>query len=370
MGIYEQYYDCRREPFSLNPDPRFLYMARSHREALAQLRYCVETRKGFAVLTGAVGTGKTTLLRALLDQTQDRVQTGYIFNPPRSIDELYEAIAAELGIDLAETKNRTLRLNLHLLDAFSASRKVVLIFDEAQSISPEILNEIRLLSNLETATAKLIQIILAGQPEFDLVLDSTAQLALRQRVVMRHRLLPLDRDETFEYIANRLRVAGASSSPFTIDACEAVFAHSRGIPRVINLICDNTLLDGYAHDRRRIERRVVENVARELGLVRKPVSTGPVIELKQSMEESGYAPARRWPLHWPWRWRTGLIGLILALCLAGMGLFAWESRPPIKTPKSGSGAVRSPDRPSSAARLAPEQPVRGPGPLFRIRATH
>jgi general secretion pathway protein A len=318
MGIYEQYYDLRSEPFSLSPDPRFLYMANSHREALAQLRYCVEMRKGFAVLTGEVGTGKTTLLRALLDQLGATVQTGYIFNPPRSLDELYEAIAAEWDLVLRPGQSRTLQLNLHLLEAFKASRNVVLIFDEAQSIEPAILNEIRLLSNLETATAKLVQIILAGQPEFDFTLDSPAQRALRQRVVMRHRLAALGRDETFAYIANRLRIAGASQSPFTIDACQAIFIYARGIPRLINLICDSTMLDGYAHDRRRIDQSVVATAVRELGLAANPAAT--VIELGRSAEADGPR------VNHGWGWRAGLIGLLLILGLMGLSAAAWGLR--------------------------------------------
>jgi len=362
MGIYEQYYDCRSEPFSLNPDPRFLYMAQSHREALAQLRYCVEMRKGFAVLTGEVGTGKTTLLRALLDSLGETVQTGYVFNPPRSIDELYEAIAAEWDVVLREAKSRTLQLNLYLLEAFRASRNVVLIFDEAQSIAPDILNEIRLLSNLETSTAKLVQIILAGQPEFDLTLDSPAQRALRQRVVMRHRLAALGRDETFEYIAKRLRIAGASQSPFTIDACQAVFLHSRGIPRLINLICDNTMLDGYAHDRRRIDKAVVETAVRELGLASRPAATVELTVLGRAEE---YEPARA---DRAWGWRAGLLGLIVVLCLVGLSAFAWGFRvQEINLIRSVTEAMRVPAgwssaagqrRPGAAALLPPAGGVR------------
>ena len=314
MGIYEQYYDLRSEPFSLNPDPRFLYMANGHREALAQLRYCVELRKGFAVLTGEVGTGKTTLLRALLDQLGATVQTGYIFNPPRSIDELYEAIAAEWDLVLRPAQSRTLQLNLYLLEAFKASRNVVLIFDEAQSIEPAILNEIRLLSNLETATAKLVQIILAGQPEFDFTLDAPAQRALRQRVVMRYRLAALGRDETFAYIANRLRIAGASQSPFTIDACQAVFLYSQGIPRLINLICDSTMLDGYAHDRRRIDQSVVATAIRELGLAAPPGAT--VLELGRPAQADAARTSHGWG------WWAGLIGLLLILSVVALSTFA------------------------------------------------
>lgn len=352
MGIYEQYYNCRSEPFSLNPDPRFLYMAQSHREALAQLRYCVEMRKGFAVLTGEVGTGKTTLLRALLDQLGETVQTGYIFNPPRSLDELYEAIAAEWDVELRPAKGRSLQLNLHLLEAFRAARNVVLIFDEAQSIEPEILNEIRLLSNLETSTAKLVQIILAGQPEFDAILDAPAQRALRQRVVMRHRLAPLGRDETFEYITSRLRVAGAHESPFTIDACQTVFTYSRGIPRLINLICDHTLLEGYAHDRQRIDKSVVAAAVRDLGLGARPATT---IELVEAVS-NGEDPAPRAATRGWWRWRAGLFGLLAVACLVGVNAIAWRLRvQEINLILSVTGAMREPlERPSDATLQRPD----------------
>jgi len=280
MGIYERYYELQSEPFSLNPDPRFLYTAGCHQEALAQLRYCITMRKGFAVLTGEVGTGKSTIIRSLLDNLEKTIETGYIFNPPRSIDELYEAIADELELSFKAGKSRILELNRRLLDLFKASRIAVLFFDEAHCITTDILNEIRLLSNLETSTAKLVQIVLAGQPEFDEILDAPVHRALRQRVAMRYRLSALSGAETAEYIANRLRIAGAPRSPFTIDAYDAIFSYSGGIPRLINLLCDSTLLDGYAYDRKQIDKTVVFSAASELGLVRS--SEARTIELRSA----------------------------------------------------------------------------------------
>ena len=267
MGIYEAYYNCRQEPFSLSPDPSFLYLAPSHREALAQFRYVVDSRKGFAVLTGEVGMGKTTLLRAFLEQLGTEVNTAYFVSPPHSRSELYGAIASEFGIKWRSVGSRTNELNEFLLDNYRAGRNVVMIFDEAQALNPKVLEEIRLITNFETSDAKLLQVILAGQPEFDTMLDSDKLRALRQRVIMRYRLVPLGREDTVQYIAARVRTAGAESSPFTYAACEAVCRYSKGIPRVINLLCDNALLAGYARDSQSIGRRQIDEVAKDLRLV-------------------------------------------------------------------------------------------------------
>ncbi|HVN88538.1 MAG TPA: AAA family ATPase [Candidatus Binataceae bacterium] len=308
MGIYEHYYNCGQEPFRLNPDPSFLYLAESHREALAQLQYTVETRRGFAVLTGEVGTGKSTLLRALLDRVGEDVQTAYIFNPPLSLDELYRAMEAEWEITLGDASRRREQLNRYLLARHAARRNLVLIFDEAQGIAPQVLEEIRLLSNLETSQSKLVQIILAGQPEFDAMLDSTEFRALRQRVAMRHRLQPLNAKETMEYIDNRLRIAGATESPFTPAACEKVFQYSEGLPRIINLICDNAMLASYGENKRRIEKSSIESVARNLGLDHKPAS---ITTRSQPASNSNAAPVAIPISGWSLRRVFGLVVLIL-----------------------------------------------------------
>ena len=180
VAIYEAYYHCRREPFSLSPDPSFLYAAEPHREALAQLRYLVQERKGFAVVTGEVGTGKTMLLRSLIESVGPRVQTGYVFNPPRTIGALYDSIGYELGIALNGEANPAAVLNRHLLSVYENGGTVVMIFDEAQSLTIQLLEEIRLLTNIETSSTKLAQVVLAGQPEFDAMIDSTELRALRQ----------------------------------------------------------------------------------------------------------------------------------------------------------------------------------------------
>lgn len=270
MGIYETYYNCRREPFSQSPDPRFLYLAPSHREALAQLRYTVESGKGFAVLTGEVGTGKTTLLRTLLQNLRPDIRVVSIFNRPRSVEELYAVLAEDLGLAANGGVRPILQFERLLTQTFARGGRVLIVLDEAQGLKPELLEEIRLLSNLETSTDKLVQVILAGQPEFDAMLDCDELRALRQRVVLRHRLEPLSLQDTVQYIANRLRVAGASRSPFTYAACRAVHRYSGGLPRQINALCDNAMLLGYASDQLVIERAQVEAAARDLKLEKAP----------------------------------------------------------------------------------------------------
>jgi general secretion pathway protein A len=270
VAIYEAYYHCRREPFSLSPDPSFLYAAEPHREALAQLRYLVQERKGFAVVTGEVGTGKTMLLRSLIESVGPKVQTGYVFNPPRTISALYDSIGYELGITLNGEANPAAVLNRHLLSAYGNGGTVVMIFDEAQSLSIELLEEIRLLTNIETSSTKLAQVVLAGQPEFDAMIDSTELRALRQRLVFRYSLRALGASDTVRYIAARLRAAGANRLPFTLNACNAVHRYSGGVPRLINVICDNAMLAGYATDSLTIEEEEIADAAGDLRLISAP----------------------------------------------------------------------------------------------------
>jgi general secretion pathway protein A len=266
MAIYEAYYQCQREPFSLSPDPSFLYSSSSHREALAQLRYLVQERKGFGVLTGEVGTGKTMILRTLIETAGSRVQSGYVFNPPRTNRELYRAITEDLEIELDSDGNVASQLNRHLLQRFEEGGTVVMIFDEAQDLPIEVLHEIRLLTNLETSNAKLLQVILAGQPELDAMLETQQLRALRQRLVFRYSLAPLSQADTVSYIGTRLGESGARRSPFTLGACNAVYRYSQGIPRLINVICDNAMLVGYAKDSQVIEEAEIEEVSADLKL--------------------------------------------------------------------------------------------------------
>lgn len=260
MVVYSSFYNFQREPFSLSPDPGFLYMAPTHREAIAQLTYTVQARKGLAVLTGEVGTGKTTLMRNLLESVGDDVRTAYLLNPPRSRTELFAALASEFELAPAAPEEWNLLLQRFLLDSFRNGKTVVALFDEAQEIPREILEEIRLLSNLETSNTKLLQIILAGQPELDAILDSNELRALRQRIALRYSLSALAPEETVQYILLRLKRAGADRSPFDMQACRAIHKYAAGIPRLINQLCDQCLLSGYVANRRVVDAQRVRSV--------------------------------------------------------------------------------------------------------------
>lgn len=265
MALYKEFYGCAETPFNVAPDPRFLYLTPSHREALAQLLYAVEHRKGIVVLTGEVGTGKTLLLRAFLEETAQRLRVAYLPIPPRTVPELFATIGATFGIALGNTAP-TDELTRFLLDNSKRGETSVLLFDEAQQLSDEVLEEIRLLSNLQTGSEKLSQLVFAAQPEFDATLERPELRALRQRIVLRCSLKALKAAETEAYIATRLRLAGASESPFTYDACAAVYRYSQGIPRLINVLCDNAMLTGYALQKREIARELIISAAADLHL--------------------------------------------------------------------------------------------------------
>ena len=253
--MYTDFYGLREKPFSLSPDPRYLFLADSHREALAHLLYGIEHGEGFIAITGEVGTGKTTLCRTLLQRIEPGTEVAFIFNPQLSAIELLQAINAELGLPTDGLGRRELmeQLNRFLLAKKAEGRRVLLLIDEAQNLAPDTLEQVRLLSNLETDTSKLIQIILIGQPELDAILESPDLRQLRQRISVRWRLSPLSPIETRDYVRHRLRIAaGASREVFTELALREVHRRSRGIPRLVNLLCDRALLSGYAAGARTI----------------------------------------------------------------------------------------------------------------------
>jgi general secretion pathway protein A len=293
MALYTSFYGLTREPFSLSPDPAFIYPSPSHREAIAQLIYAVQARRGVVVLTGEVGTGKTTLLRNMLRTANPGVRTAYLLNPPRTRGELYLNLAAEFQLELGALETATLTLHRFLVECFERRTTVVALFDEAQQIPCEVLEEIRLLTNLETADTKLLQVILAGQPEFDAVIDSNEMRALKQRISLRHRLVPLMPEECVKYISTRLKRAGAVESPFELDACRAIHRYSGGIPRLINLLCDSSMLSGYVTNCRLISPEMVKAAAIDSRLNESVLTTDP----------------RRTPFTKPWlleiagRWR-------------------------------------------------------------------
>jgi general secretion pathway protein A len=256
--MYAKFYGLEEPPFNPTPEPKFLFPASRHREALAQLLYGVGQRKGFIVLTGEVGTGKTTLLRALLARLDRDTPVAYIHNASLGIEGLVEYMLADWGIaSTAPTHGRRLTdLGSFLVDQYRQGRNPVLIIDEAQHLSVATLETVRLLSNFETDRCKLVQILLVGQPELRRRLDSPELRQLKQRIGLRYHIGPLAPDEVRPYIQHRLRIAGARDTGlFTDAAIDRVTKYSEGIPRVINLVCDHCLLAGYADQQRRIGAR-------------------------------------------------------------------------------------------------------------------
>jgi general secretion pathway protein A len=265
--VYLDYYGLSEPPFSITPNPRFLYYSAKHREALNHMLYGIRDRKGFVQITGEVGAGKSTLCRALLGQLGNNYATALILNPILDADQLMRAIALEFGLDVRGLDRlETLEeINLFLLRQVEEGCEAVLIIDEAQNLTNELLEQVRLLSNLETDDRKLLQIVLMGQPEFRDRLNNPALRQLRQRITVRYHLSPLKRGEVGQYVQHRLSVSGGKGSPrFTLGALWRVFCYSQGIPRLVNAVCDKCLLAGFVEQRGRIDYRLVGRAIREL----------------------------------------------------------------------------------------------------------
>ncbi len=334
--MYEQYFGLTERPFSIAPDPRFLYMSQQHREALAHLLYGVGEGGGFVQLTGEVGTGKTTICRCLLEQVPEHVDVALILNPRVTAMELLASLCDELGIDYARDttsiKLLTDVLNAHLLETHARGRRTVLIIDEAQNLAADALEQVRLLTNLETTREKLLQIVLIGQPELRTLLARDDLRQLSQRVTARYHLEPIQRQETAAYIRHRLQVCGAGEEIFNDAAIDLVQKLSGGVPRLINVLCDRAMLGAYVEGKRRIDAPIVLRAAREV-----------------LPEEGLEAPSRR-----GWRWLGAAVALVF------MGAFAvgyW--RAPVSQPAQVETGA---DSPSSAAGVAePAPPVAGGG---------
>jgi general secretion pathway protein A len=301
--MYLSFFGLNEKPFAITPDPRYLYLSERHAEALAHLLYGINEAGGFVQLTGEVGTGKTTIVRSLLAQTPKNAEIALILNPKMTAPEFLLTICEELGIGVPDSALGSLKdlvdiLSEYLLRAHAAGHRVVLVVDEAQNLSPEVLEQVRLLTNLETNTQKLLQIILIGQPELRELLARTELRQLAQRITGRYHLNPLSHDETAAYVRHRLRVAGATTDIFAPPALNTVFSLSQGVPRVINVICDRALLGAYSLDRHRVTASLVRSAAAEVF-------------------------GRRFTPDWlPWA-----VTAAIALVLSGVTFAVWKAQP-------------------------------------------
>jgi len=266
--LYKDYFGLEEAPFSIAPDPRYLYMSRQHQEALAHLLYGLESNGGFVLLTGEVGTGKTTICRSFLELIPEQTDVAFIFNPSLTAGELLATICDEFGISRHpwEVGGKFLvdRLNSFLLERHSLGRKAILVIDEAQNLGRDVLEQLRLLTNLETNHCKLLQIILLGQPELKSLLGTRELRQLSQRIVARYHLKPLSTQEVFAYVTHRLSVAGLDSGLFSHAALVKIARESRGVPRVINILCDRGLLGAYATGQLRVGAKIITKASREV----------------------------------------------------------------------------------------------------------
>jgi general secretion pathway protein A len=334
--MYLTFFGLNEKPFAITPDPRYLYLSERHAEALAHLLYGINEAGGFVQLTGEVGTGKTTIVRSLLAQTPKNAEIALILNPRMTAPEFLLTICEELGIGVQNSAPGSLKdlvdiLSYYLLHAHAAGKRVVLVVDEAQNLSPDVLEQVRLLTNLETNTQKLLQIILIGQPELRELLARNELRQLAQRITGRYHLNPLSREETSAYVRHRLRVAGATTDILPPAALNEVFRLSQGVPRVINVICDRALLGAYSLDRHRVTTTLVRNAAAEVF-------------------------GRRFTPHWlPWALTAGIAALLIVATVALWSLQPWSTPP---------GAARLPpgDAAVAAAAAAPARVVTRPAP--------
>lgn len=308
--MYLNFYGLKEKPFNATPDPRFLYLTPGHREALAQLLYGVQENKGFIVLTGRVGTGKTTLVHTMRQRLNGNNAISFVFNSSLPFDGILEYMLEDFGIAKAGESHaqRLIALNNFLIERRRAGQNTVLILDEAQNLDPSTLEQVRLLSNFETPTDKLLQILLVGQPELTAKLRLPHLHQLKQRIGLRCHIPPLAPEETREYIRTRLRIAGARElGVFTDRAVDRITEYTGGIPRLVNIVCDHCLLFGYADQKRRIARHTVEQ------------AIGYLEEGRPS--RWGTRVAKQWLPRIAWRWwGFGALSLIFVTAILGLVL--------------------------------------------------
>jgi len=270
--MYKGFFGLKENPFNVNPDPRYLFLTKEIEETLSSLMYGIQTRKGILTLTGEVGTGKTTLVNRVLDWLHERAtKTAFLFNSRMNSSQLFDFILAEFDIS-CESRSKSqqlMKLNQWLLERFAAGETAVLIIDEAQNLTFPVLEEIRLLTNLETSTEKLLQIVLSGQPELEEKLNLPQLRQLRQRIMLRCKTGALTKEQTRDYVLERLKIGGAAANGqpiFSPVAIETIHLYSLGIPRVVNLLCEHALINAYVEEQRPIQPKILEDVAREFQL--------------------------------------------------------------------------------------------------------
>lgn len=366
--MYCEFFQLTERPFNVTPDPKFLYLNARYREALASLNYGITQRKGFITLIGEAGTGKTTLLNKLLEDLDPKTKSVFIFNTNVTFEEILEYIFAEFDLPVHNGKKLYMlqRLNAFLLDELRAGSNVALLIDEAQDLEFSVLEDLRLLSNLETAKEKILQIVLSGQPELGQKLSNPVLRQLRQRIGINCRLLPLSRDEITEYIQYRLQAAGCPDAKlFSREAEEQIYHFSRGIPRLVNVVCDNALLIGYALGKKRIGGEVINEAAADLLSNEHPPeevhsrpAAGPIIGIRSSGVVSR------------WGSRFSVIALLVVALTVGL-LSARRSMFEKSAAPATSRALQAPKleviRPGSQPRVAGvEAPV--PRPADRVNA--
>ena len=277
--MYKEFFGLRANPFNVNPDPRYLFLTRHTEEALACLTYGIQSRKGFVLLTGEVGTGKTTLINKLLEWLRaQQVPTAFVFNSRMNVPQFLDYMMADFGIP-CETRSKSqilMRLYNWLLERYRAGETAVLIVDEAQNLADEVLEEIRMLTNLETFTEKLLQIVLVGQTELEQKMKQPHLRQLRQRLTLRAKTHPLTGEETKAYVQQRLRIAGSNGQQiFDAEAFTAIHRYSNGIPRVVNLICEHCLVSAFVDQQKSVGHNIVDAVARDFDLGDSPATLPP-----------------------------------------------------------------------------------------------
>ncbi|MCK4236542.1 MAG: XrtA-associated ATPase [Candidatus Krumholzibacteria bacterium] len=274
--MYEEFFGFKEQPFNVTPDPRFLYRSISHRDALAYITYGVFQRKGFIAVTGEVGVGKTTVVNAFVDLFQPSLEVAFIYTTRFPFEQLMYLVCKDfrLEVDGMNKAQMLLALNDFLISQYERNRNTVLVIDEAQNLSPEVLEELRMLSNLETRDRKLLQIMLVGQPELEAILNMNEMRQLRQRIPGICRVSILNRDEVEHYVKHRLDIAGGTNGGphFTEDSFEEIYHYTGGIPRLINILCDRVLLVGYVSNTRTINGRIIREGIRDLETQEIPIS--------------------------------------------------------------------------------------------------